>query len=165
MVEWIDAARDSLRATMLTYRRTGRDGETFDDLHAALRRAADRGVVVRLLVADWSKRKPAIDDLKDLAREDGIDVRLVTIPAASGGFIPYARVIHAKYVTIDGRRLWLGTSNWERGYFHASRNVGILVESARHARSLDVSFDALWHSAHADPVEPGRTYEVPRIGL
>jgi len=164
MVEWIDAARDTLRATMLTYRPTGRDGTYFETLDTALRRAAVRGVVVRLLVADWGKRRPTLDHLQSLQCVPGIEVQMATIPEASEGFIPYARVTHSKFFTVDGRRLWLGTSNWEKGYFHASRNLGILVESRRHARSLDASFDALWHSEHAYVVEPGRSYEVPRIG-
>lgn len=164
MVEWIDAARDTVRATMLTYRPTGRDGTYFATLDTALRRAAVRGVAVQLLVADWGKRRPTLDYLQSLQCVPGIEVRMVTIPAASEGFIPYARVTHAKFFTVDGHRLWLGTSNWEKGYFHASRNLGILVESPRHARSLDASFDALWGSTLAYPVEPGRVYEVPRIG-
>jgi phosphatidylserine/phosphatidylglycerophosphate/cardiolipin synthase-like enzyme len=164
MVEWIDSAADTVRATMLTYRPPGRDGAYFADLDTALRRAATRGVRVQLLVADWSKRRPTLDHLQSLACIPGIEVRMATIPAWSGGFIPFARVIHAKFFTVDGQRFWLGTSNWERGYFHDSRNLGILVESPAHTRSLDESFDALWTSVHAYPVEPGRTFEVPRIG-
>lgn len=95
---------------------------------------------------------------------EGIEVRLVTIPEASTGFIPYARTVHAKYATVDGLAAWLGTSNAGGDYFLRSRNVGLFVEGAAFARALDAYFDRVWTSAYAAPVDPTRTYERPRIG-
>ncbi len=117
---------------------------------------------VELLVADWSKKKWTIEGLQSLQCMPRIDVKLVSIPEHSSGFIPFARVVHAKYLVADGQRAWLGTSNWGRDYFHSSRNVGLVVDGPAFASQLDSYFEDLWNSEYAELVEPGATYEAPR---
>ncbi|MFQ5600816.1 MAG: phospholipase D-like domain-containing protein, partial [Candidatus Krumholzibacteriia bacterium] len=164
LLEMIDSARENVRVQLLSYRTVGRDGTYFGELESALRRAAARGVRVQLLVADWSKRRGTIEGLQSLQTLPDIEVNLVTIPEWSGGFVPYARVIHAKYLVVDARSCWLGTSNWEKDYFHRSRNVGLLVEGRALARRLDRYFVDNWNGRYAERVDPGATYEAPRIG-
>lgn len=160
----LDAARDSIQVTLLTYSPVARDKTYWPELDDALRRAAVRGVRVRLLVADWCKRKPAVDFLKSLSCVPGIEVRLVTIPQASTGFIPFARVTHAKYMTVDGSTCWLGTSNWEKSYFYTSRNVGLVAQSRELTAALDRDFRKLWGSPYAYPLRLDEEYLPPRIG-
>jgi phosphatidylserine/phosphatidylglycerophosphate/cardiolipin synthase-like enzyme len=143
---------------------TGRDKHYFEELEGPLKAAAARGVEVRLLVADWCKRKGTIEGLQALEPLEHFAVRMVTIPQAESGFIPYARVVHAKYMVVDGERAWLGTSNWERDYFYESRNVGVFVEGAAFAQTLRQFFTSGWSSPYAAPLDPKATYEVPRIG-
>jgi phosphatidylserine/phosphatidylglycerophosphate/cardiolipin synthase-like enzyme len=88
----------------------------------------------------------------------------VTIPPWSGGFIPYARVIHAKYLVIDDRRCWIGTSNWEWDYFHTNRNVGLVIDGKQPASTLNRFFLDGWNGPYARPVDPCVTYTAPRIG-
>jgi phosphatidylserine/phosphatidylglycerophosphate/cardiolipin synthase-like enzyme len=164
LVEMIDGARTTVRVQLLTYRATGREGESFDTLESALRRAAERGVSVELLLSDWCKRAGTIEGLQSLEPLPGIAIRLVTIPPWSGGFIPYARVIHAKYLVVDGREAWIGTSNWEWDYFYASRNVGVRVQGRALAERLDRFFLDLWDGPYAAPVDPHARYTPPRIG-
>jgi phosphatidylserine/phosphatidylglycerophosphate/cardiolipin synthase-like enzyme len=164
IVRLIDEAGKTVRVQLLTYRAVGRGGSYFGDLESALRRAAARGVEVRLLLADWSKRAGTIEGLQSLEPLPGIDVRLVTIPPWSGGHIPYARVIHAKYLVVDGRRAWIGTSNWEKSYFHTSRNVGLVIEGGPIPARLDRFFLDGWEGPYASPVDPCAAYEPPLIG-
>jgi hypothetical protein len=63
-----------------------------------------------------------------------VEIRVVTLPKASTGFIPYARVIHSKTMTIDGKLAWVGTSNWSGGYFDLSRNLEIVLRNEQMAR-------------------------------
>ena len=163
LVALIDAARRTVRVQLLTYRSVGRDSAYFDALETALRRAAARGAHVQLLLSDWCKRRGTIEGLQSLQSVPNIDVRLVTIPQAAAGFIPFARVIHAKYLVVDGGAFWLGTSNWEKDYFYNSRNVGVIVEGAL-ARRLDRFFTDTWASPYAYDVDACATYEPPRIG-
>jgi phosphatidylserine/phosphatidylglycerophosphate/cardiolipin synthase-like enzyme len=164
LVSLIDSAQKSVRVQLLSYRTLGRDKEFFAVLDNAFRRAAARGVEVQLLLADWSKRGGTIEDLKSLQVLPNIDVKLVTIPQWSGGFIPFARVVHAKYLVVDGARSWVGTSNWEKSYFHTSRNVGVIVEGEPFAAQLDRFFLRNWNHAYATAVDPGAEYPPPRIG-
>jgi len=158
------AAEDSVHVTCLTYSPQARDGTYWEVLDDELRKAAVRGVQVRLMVSDWSKRKPTIDYLKSLACVPGLEVRMVTIPEASSGFIPFARVIHSKFMTVDGTTFWLGTGNWEKSYFTTTRNVGLIGRHPRVTRELDASFRDMWNSPYAYPVDPGAEYEPPRVG-
>jgi phosphatidylserine/phosphatidylglycerophosphate/cardiolipin synthase-like enzyme len=115
------------------------------------------------LVSDWCKRKGCIEGLQRLVTVPHVAVKLVTIPPWSGGFIPYARVAHAKYLVVDGERAWVGTSNWERDYFYQSRNVGLIVAGGRLPPRLDAFFADVWKGAYASAVEAGAHYEPPRI--
>ena len=163
MVKLIDEAKHSVRVQVLTYKSRGRKGEDFPDLEEALKRAAARGVEVELLVADWSKRKGIIEGLQALQSPPGLTVKLLTIPPWSGGFIPFARVAHAKYMVVDGERAWVGTSNWERDYFTKTRNVGLIIEGEVFARRLDRFFADNWNSSYAALVDPHATYTAPNI--
>ena len=164
MVRMIDEASATVRVQLLTYRSRNRDGTTFDVLERALERAAARGVKVQLLVADWGKRRGTIEGLQELVQVEGLDVRMVSIPQASGGFVPFARVVHSKYLVVDSEHAWLGTSNWEEGYFLHSRNVGLVVEGEAFGARLDRYFASGWDSPYAEAVDPDASYEAPRIG-
>ncbi|HEX8826238.1 MAG TPA: phospholipase D-like domain-containing protein [Archangium sp.] len=163
LVALIDGAKRSVRVQLLTYRAKGRDGSTFPELEEALKRAVARGVKVELLLADWGKRKGTIEGLQALHAPPGLVVKMVTIPPWSGGFIPFARVVYAKYMVVDGERAWLGTSNWERDYFTKSRNVGLIVEGGAFANQLERFFTGTWSSPYAAEVDPKATYTAPDI--
>ncbi len=164
LVGLIDSAESTVRVQLLSYKTTDREGRYFEELETALRRAAARKVDVQLMVADWSKRRWSIEGLQSLQALPGIEVKLVTIPQHSGGHIPYARVIHSKFLVADDRAAWLGTANWSRDYFLASRNYGLIVEGTSFAADLAPLFDELWTSEYATTVDPGATYEAPRFG-
>lgn len=157
----IDGARRSVTVQLLSHRPRMRDGTPFPDLDDALRRAAARGVRVRLLLADWSKRRGSIEPLQRLAEVPGVEVKLATIPRWSGGFIPFARVIHAKYMVVDGAAAWIGTSNWEGDYFQKTRNVGLLVEGGPFAGQLERVFQEVWGGPYAAAVDPRGVYAPP----
>lgn len=159
----IDSARTSVSVQVLTYKPVS-DSVYWDVLESAMRRAAARGVRVRLIASDWCKRRSTIPYLKSLALVPNIEVRMMTIPEWSGGFIPYARVVHAKYMVVDGHSSWIGTSNWERSYFYESRNVGVIAESAKIGGILADFFDGNWTTEYAYAVRPEEDYKPPRIG-
>jgi phosphatidylserine/phosphatidylglycerophosphate/cardiolipin synthase-like enzyme len=164
IVALIDGAKKSVRMQALTYKAGGRRGEYFSAIEDALRRAAARGVDVQLLVADWCMRKGTIEGLQSLEPLPHVDVKLVTIPPWSGGFVPYARVIHAKYLVVDGENAWVGTSNFEQDYFTASRNVGLIIEGGALPKRLDAFFLDGWNAPYAKEVDPCATYTPPKTG-
>ncbi|MGO8993612.1 MAG: phospholipase D-like domain-containing protein [Polyangiaceae bacterium] len=162
LVKLIDSASRSVRVQLLTFRAHGGRGGDFPDLEAALQRAAARGVKVELLVSDWSQAKGTVDGLKALVAPS-LEVKFLDVPQHSSGFIPFARVAHAKYLVVDGARAWIGTSNWERDYFYASRNVGVIVEGGPLPARLDSFFADDWRSPLAEAVDKTREYAPPRV--
>jgi phosphatidylserine/phosphatidylglycerophosphate/cardiolipin synthase-like enzyme len=158
LVALLDGAARAIDVQVLTYKTRERAGGPFPTLDDALRRAAARGVRVRLLVSDWSG-KPGSEErrvLEALASVPNVEVRVLTIPRWSGGEIPFARVAHAKYLVVDPAEraptAWIGTSNWEGDYFTRSRNVGVLVEGGKLAARLDGVFEDGWSGAYAAPL-------------
>ncbi len=164
LVRWIGEARERVSVQVLTYRTVGYGGDYFGELEEALRAAAARGVAVRLLVADWGKRRGTIEGLNSLQLITGIEVRMVTVPPAAAGHIPFARFVHSKCLEVDGARAWVGSSNWEGSYFYKGRNVGLFVEGRPFASAVAGRFESTWTSGYATPVDPCVDYEVPRIG-
>lgn len=161
IVALIDSAASEVLVQLLTYSALDESGY-YDALDGALRRAGGRGASVRLLVSDWAKGSPNIDCLKSLELMPNIEVRLSTIPEWSGGFIPYSRVEHCKYMVVDGAVSWIGTSNWDRSYFHEARNAGLVVESKGLGKMLHDVFYKSWSSKYAYPVKPEVTYTRPK---
>ena len=155
-------ANETIQMQFLTYRLVGRDGSTYDELQVPLLAAARRGVRVQLLVADWGKRPGTVDGLQALARVPNVEVRFVSIPEASTGFVPFSRVAHPKYLVVDGTTAWVGTSNWEASYFESGRNVGVLLEGGGLPARLSAWFRANWESGYTETVDPDATYTAPR---
>jgi phosphatidylserine/phosphatidylglycerophosphate/cardiolipin synthase-like enzyme len=130
----------------------------------ALRSAAARGVQVELMVANWNTKKPDIAWLKSLAVVPNVQVKIVTIPPASSGFIPFARVIHSKIMTIDGTTAWIGTSNWTGGYLDNSRNLELVLHNPAMSQRVDKLYSQLWDSVYAEPIKLEYDYPAPKPG-
>ena len=120
-------------------------------LDSAIRAAAARGVHVQLAV-DVSDIKKAHADLQALAGVSGVEVKSVTIPQWSGGSIPFARLIHSKYMVIDDQAAWVGSENWSKGYYLNTRDVGLVVHGADTAASLNQIFALVWQSDYTASV-------------
>jgi len=158
LVALIASARRTVRVQLMTYR-----AGDWTELEQPLLEAAERGVRVELLLADWSKRDKTLGGLQALARTPNLEIRFVTIPEHSSGFIPFARVVHAKLLVVDRARAWIGTSNWEREYFYQSRNVGLIIDHPQLAERIAAWSEATWTSSYATRVDPDAKYTAPRI--
>ena len=164
LVELMDSARERIRLQLLSYDPVDRDSERYPVLDDALRRAAARGVQVQILLANWSKRRYMLPEIKDLAAVPNLEIRFTNIPEWSSGFVPYSRVEHAKYLVADDRACWIGTANWSRSYFHSSRNISLFLYGEAATVAPGEFFAGSWHGPYAESVDPDRDYEPPRIG-
>lgn len=147
-------ARERVCLQMLDFHVVNFDGQRWLELDDAIRAAATRGVKVRMLLSDWSLKRENLDDLRSLATTPNVELRIMSIPPDASGFIPYARTIHAKYMSVDDHWAWLGSSNGAKDYFYASRNVGVVVEGQAFAKRLVSFFDDNWTSTYAAPWPP-----------
>ena len=127
----------------------------------AVRAAAQRGVKIKLMVSAWNTEAPAIAYLKSLALVPNVEIRIVTLPTASTGFIPFARVIHSKTMSIDGKLAWVGTSNWAGGYFDLSRNLEVVLRNDAMAQRIAALHEQTWSSAYAQPIDINKQYPKP----
>lgn len=124
----------------------------------ALKSAAARGVHVRAAISDWTADGKGIKELQEFSKTPGVEAKLSILPEWSGGYIPFARVAHAKYLVVDTLWTWVGTSNLEPGYFHTSRNYGMLLRNRNLAQKARKSFESVWQSPTAVRVRPDTTY-------
>ena len=164
IVRLIDAATSEVMCQFLTYSPVGRDKSYYPVLENALKRAAVRGVRVKMIVSDWSKEHPIEDYLKSLALFPNIQVKYSVIPDWSKGYISFARVEHLKYLVVDSSNCWIGTANWEKSYFYTTRNVGVSVKNGRISRLLRRIFHKGWDGPYTEAVKAEVDYRSRRHG-
>lgn len=145
ILKLLDGARTSIDIALLTYSPLDHAGKNFyPALDNAIRRAAVRGVEVKLLLSHWVEGKKGQDHLHSLDALDNVEIRACRIPLTAEGEIPFARVHHSKYLICDGKKAWLGTSNWQEDYFHSSRNYGLVFLDGAIPPRLEKLFDFDW---------------------
>ena len=163
VVRLIDSAEHEVVVQSLTYSTQDR-GTRDDAIDAALRRAAERGVAVKLLISDWETNGDAMGYLQSLARVPNVEAKLGTVPEWSGGYVPFARVEHCKYAVVDSMEVWVGTSNWEPGYFHGSRNVAVTLRNRPLALEARRVFETSWLAPGSAAVRPDEHYPPKEHG-
>ncbi|WP_447776047.1 phospholipase D-like domain-containing protein [Pseudomonas chlororaphis] len=161
-------AKNEVRVQLLDYAPLSYGPERTRPYYAvidnAVRAAAARGVSIKLLVSNWNTDKLELPYLKSLAVLPNVQVRIVTLPQASQGFIPYARVIHSKTMDIDGQVAWVGTSNWLGGYLDNSRNLEVVMHDSAMAKRIGELHAQLWDGPYAKPLELMAEYPDPHPG-
>ena len=113
---------------------------------------------MRLIVSDWEADNARIGDLQRLSLVPNLEVKLSTVPEWSGGYIPFARVDHCKYLVVDTLWTWVGTSNWEPDYFYTSRNAALTLRNRPLARQARAIFETGWRSPTAQPLRAHEKY-------
>ncbi|WP_348748492.1 phospholipase D-like domain-containing protein [Pseudomonas rhodesiae] len=130
----------------------------------AVRAAAARGVSIKLMVSNWNTDKLELPYLKSLTVLPNVQIKIVTLPEAKQGFIPYARVIHSKTMEIDGQLAWVGTSNWLGGYLDNSRNLEVVMRSEAMAKRVGDLHRQLWDGPYARALNVTDEYPAPHPG-
>ena len=155
----IKKAKKSLSAQVMTYSlKDYGDKEKWRKLDNAFREAAKRGVSVRLVFADWAMGGKADSDIKALAGVKNITVKISSLPRHSGGFVPFSRVEHCKYLVADDKYGFIGTSNWSRSYFYDTRGAAVIVEGASVIETLNDIFHKAWAGPYVKVVDPLNDY-------
>ena len=163
LIQLLDGAKKSVVIQLLNYSvKTYGGGGQWRVIDDALRRAARRGVKVRMNLSHWTKKRSYIRSAQDLVREPNIEIKLNTIPPHSGGHIPFARVDHSKYMIVDGATAWVGTSNWSGDYFTASRNVEVVFRHKTEVAKLARIFEHGWSGPYVEVLDPDKKYEPPK---
>ncbi len=160
LVRFIRNAKGKLYINYFSYTTKGKSKDSpYTTIDDELRRAADRGVDVKIIFSDWAIKKDAIDQIKELSKVKGIEVKLSTIPQYSGGFIPYSRVQHCKMMIGGDKYSWISTANFERSYFHESRNATLIIDSRKVNEELEKVFMRVWNSNYAEMIDVNKEYK------
>jgi phosphatidylserine/phosphatidylglycerophosphate/cardiolipin synthase-like enzyme len=162
LVKLLSEAQHTVRVTVMEYAPLSQKKQYYGVIDNALRAAAQRGVKIELLVANWNLTAQKLPYLKSLAILPNIAVRVITLPEAPSGFIPFARVVHSKTMTMDDKIAWVGTSNWEGGYLDNSRNIEIVLKNDAMAAKLNALHQELWE--RAKPLDINAAYPTPHPG-
>lgn len=160
LLKIIKHSRSRLCIQFYSYSTKGKSKKSpYNKIDEALKKAAGRGVDVKIIFSDWAIKNDAIDAIKGLMQTKGIEVKFSTIPEYSKGFIPYARVQHCKFFTADDDVSWISTSNWERGYFYDSRNAAMIIENEKVNEKLEEIFMRVWNSNYVETVDVKKDYQ------
>lgn len=164
LVRLMGTAKERIQVVVMDYAPVDFHRVFYPVIDDAIRAAAQRGVKVQLAIANWSTEPGKIEYIKSLSLLPNIEIRVVTLPEAKGGFIPFARVVHSKFMVVDGKTTWLGTSNWTGGYLDQSRNLELVVKDDAFAGRLAKMQEQLFTSAYAVAVDVNKNYPRPRKG-
>jgi phosphatidylserine/phosphatidylglycerophosphate/cardiolipin synthase-like enzyme len=115
-------------------------GEALDPVLAELRRAAARGVRVRLLL-DAGMHRTYPQPADSLGRLKGVNVRIVDYHRLAGG------VQHAKFMIVDGREAWLGSQNLDWRSLSHIHELGARVRLLPVALAFSDVFETDWAAA------------------
>ena len=160
LLKTIRSSKSRLRIQFYSYSTKGKNKKSpYEKIDKELRKAAARGVDVKIIFSDWAIKKDAIDAIKELSKVQGIEVKFSTMPQYSKGYIPFARVQHCKFFIADDDVSWISTSNWERDYFFESRNATLIIESEKVNEALEKVFDRVWNSAYVEKVDVEKEYK------
>lgn len=129
----VDALRDEIAASS---RSVDAVVYKFDakPIRKAVRDALERGLLVRI-VADEEAAEGKKSDLRKVAR-DGAQVRLWT-----------SEKLHAKFVTLDGRRVLTGSFNWTHSADDDNVELLIRYDDPVVAARFSALFERLWEQA------------------
>jgi len=164
MISLINSARHELLMQVLQYSPAKGYGIKgyWKDLDNAIRAAAGRGVKVKMIVSNWSQKKPAIQFIKSLSLVPNVQIKISTLPPYQGKFIPFSRVEHCKYFVVDNDLSWIGTGNWEWSYFYTTRNIAMIIHGFAVNKLLQDIFNRDWNGPYVSPVDINKNYQPPK---
>jgi len=171
----IDAAADSIDVQYYIWH----DDMTGSFMFDALRRAADRGVRIRLLLDDLTTRGGLDGILAALSSLPNVEVRLFNpfkqrTWRSLGYLNDFSRLnrrMHNKSLTVDGVATILGGRNVADEYFQAGDSLGYVdldvLAAGAVVKEVSESFDEFWASASSYPllflVKPAQPADLARL--
>src|SRR5215471_4082460 len=128
--------------------------ETSAIVGAAIRRAHDRGVRIRL-VYNVDHRKPI--PVPPPPSPDETLIQSLPVEATRIAGVP--DLMHHKFVVRDGKTVWTGSTNWTDDSWSREENVIVTIDSEQLAHAYAIGFGQLWDSGNV--MESGRVEPRP----
>jgi phosphatidylserine/phosphatidylglycerophosphate/cardiolipin synthase-like enzyme len=134
--EFLDASTASLDLAFYDLRL---DGDAEQIVLDALRRAAARGVAVRIL---FNVDHPGPIPVPPPPQSSPEDVAALGLPSRAVAGIP--DLMHHKYVIRDRSAVWTGSLNWTNDSWTRQENVVVTAGSPALAYAFELDFEQLW---------------------
>jgi phosphatidylserine/phosphatidylglycerophosphate/cardiolipin synthase-like enzyme len=128
-------------------------GRLLQDVLAAIRSAAGRGVRVRIIV-DARMYSTYPESVDSLGRHTNIEARRIDFAAIAGG------VQHAKYFIVDRKEIFVGSQNFDWRALEHIHELGLRISNEEMAAAYGDIFDLDWQLASVKP-DPTRKFPVP----
>ncbi|MBZ0202320.1 MAG: FAM83 family protein [Ignavibacteria bacterium] len=119
-LEMINSAKSTLDIEQFYI--SNEKGEPLDTILNAIVAAANRGVIVRVIIdAGMYQTYPESADMLDA--NENIEVRKIDIKSLAGG------IQHAKYFIVDGREVFLGSQNFDWRALKHIHELGVRIKN------------------------------------
>jgi phospholipase D3/4 len=148
LLQLIDSAKKEIDIDVYEYSDLAGRGRRprWTVLDEALITAARRGVQIHLIVSEaMLNRKAGFKGLSALRHISNLQIKVSHLPPLQGRKKTYSRVDHSKFMLIDEEISWIGTGNWEKGYFYNSRDMAIIIHNKGLHAQLNKDFMGLWN--------------------
>ncbi len=134
----INNAKNTLDIGMFYF--ANKKGEAMEPVMDAIKNAAGRGVIVRILVdsAFYSGSEKSVDEFNGIKN---ITVAKISFKNVGGG------VMHAKYMIADGRDLYSGSANMDWRALDHIHELGIRVKNRKLAKNFEAIFNYDWNNS------------------
>jgi phosphatidylserine/phosphatidylglycerophosphate/cardiolipin synthase-like enzyme len=129
-------------------------GKLLEDILAAIYKAADRGVKVRVIIdARMYKTYPGSAD--SLGRYKNIEVRRIDFGQVGGG------IQHAKYFICDAKEVFVGSQNFDWRALEHIHELGLRINNKEFAAAYGDVFELDWQLASLAP-EAAKAFPLTR---
>ncbi len=157
-LEMINGAKKSLDIEQFYV--SNQAGELLEDVIAAIEHSAKRGVKVRL-IADARMHQTYPETIERLGKQKNILTRIIDYGKLAGG------IQHAKYFIVDGKRIFLGSQNFDWRALNQIHELGLSITHKGAVEFYSSIFELDWNlGASNDPAKVDsllmrRKYDVP----
>jgi phosphatidylserine/phosphatidylglycerophosphate/cardiolipin synthase-like enzyme len=136
----INNAKSTLDIGMFYF--ANKKGEALEPVMDAIKSAAARGVIVRILVdsAFYAGSEKSVDEFNGI---NNITVAKISFKNVGGG------VMHAKYMIADGRDLYTGSANMDWRALDHIHELGIRIKNRKLAKNFEAIFNYDWNNSDA----------------
>ncbi len=138
-IEMIDQARQSLDIEQFYIS----NGEPLEPVIAAIERAADRGVSVRV-IADARMYKTYPETVDRLGKRKNISKRIIDYGKLAGG------IQHAKFFIVDNKQAFIGSQNFDWRALTHIHELGLRIEHPEAVAFYTAVFEADWNLAETN---------------
>ena len=110
---------------------------TSQEMLSALKRAHDRGIIIRVILEESVIANDNGKSYRDLIAY-GIDTKW-----ASGDF----QLTHSKFLVIDGKKVIVGSHNWSDAAMKKNREASVIIEQQKTVQEFETIFEGDWNKA------------------